>query len=88
MRQILNINFDSIPEMIAKKVSKKIIFEYGHVGYQTFSNPQTKRLVKKSGLCDLTGLRKIQKCVFLCMILKRAILTLDFSQSRKATYPN
>ena len=36
--------------------------EYGHVGYQTLCDSPTKRLVKKSGLYDLSRLRKVQKC--------------------------
>ena len=38
--------------------------EYGHVGYQTFCDTPTKQSVKTPGLCDLTGLRKVPKCVF------------------------
>ena len=44
---------------------QKIMFlEYGHLGYHTFCDTPTKRLVKTPGFCDLTGLRKVQKCVF------------------------
>ena len=39
--------------------------EYGHVGYQTFCETLTKRLVKPPALCDLRGLIKVQKCVFI-----------------------
>ena len=41
-----------------------ICLEYGHMGYQTLCDTPTKKFVKKSGLCNLSTLRKVQKCVF------------------------
>ena len=58
-------------ELHTSKSQKYIFLEVCHVGYQSFSDTPTKRLVKKSSRCDLSRLRKVQKCVFLGLVSEK-----------------